>query len=89
MSLKYGNLITKKDNYNFSVKLNAMNSEHWLEVQRPLIENVVTFINDRQMVNNGVTIKISWNEQDDRLYNLQFESIDDARLFEITFAEYF
>ena len=89
MSLKYGNLITKKDNYNFSVKLNAMNSEHWLEGQRPLIENVVTFINDRQMVNNGVTIKISWNEQDDRLYNLQFESIDDARLFEITFAEYF
>ena len=89
MSLKYGNLITKKDNYNFSVKLNAMNSEHWLEVQRPLIENVVTFINDRQMVNNGVTIKISWNEQDDRLYNMQFDSIDDARLFEITFAEYF
>ena len=41
------------------------------------------------MVNNGVTIKISWNEQDDRLYNMQFESIDDARLFEITFAEYF
>tara|TARA_B100000886_G_scaffold340455_1_gene310137 strand:+ start:636 stop:905 length:270 start_codon:yes stop_codon:yes gene_type:complete len=89
MSLKYGNLITKKDNYKFSVKLNAMNSEHWLEVQRPLIENVVTFINDRQMVNNGVTIDISWNEQDDRLYNMQFESIDDARLFEITFAEYF
>lgn len=89
MSLKYGNLITKKDNYNFSVKLNAMNSEHWLEVQRPLIENVVAFINDRQMVNNGVTIKISWNEQDDRLYNMQFDSIDDARLFEITFAEYF
>ena len=89
MSLKYGYLITKKDNYNFSVKLNAMNSEHWLEVQRPLIENVVAFINDRQMVNNGVTIKISWNEQDDRLYNMQFDSIDDARLFEITFAEYF
>ena len=89
MSLKYGNLITKKDNYNFSVKLNAMNSEHWLEVQRPLIENVVAFINDRQMVNNGVTIKISWNEQEDRLYNMQFDSIDDARLFEITFAEYF
>ena len=66
-----------------------MNSEHWLEVQRPLIENVVAFINDRQMVNNGVTIKISWNEQDDRLYNMQFDSIDDARLFEITFAEYF
>ena len=89
MSLKYGNLISKKDNYNFSVKLNVTDSEHWFEVQRPLIENVVTFINDRQMVDNGVTIKINWNEQDDRLYNMKFESIDDARLFEITFAEYF
>lgn len=89
MLQKYGKLIFKSDNYNFSVKLNAMDSESWLDIQRPLIENVVTFINDRQMVNNGVTIKISWNEQDDRLYNMQFESIDDARLFEITFAEYF
>tara|TARA_B100000989_G_scaffold294089_1_gene272490 strand:+ start:1136 stop:1405 length:270 start_codon:yes stop_codon:yes gene_type:complete len=89
MSLKYGNLIAKKDNYNFSVKLNVTDSEDWFEVQRPLIENVVTFINDRQMVDNGVTIKINWNEQDDRLYNMKFESIDDARLFEITFAEYF
>ncbi len=89
MLQKYGKLIFKSDNYNFSVKLNAMDSESWLNIQRPLIENVVTFINDRQMVNNGVTIKISWNEQDDRLYNMQFESIDDARLFEITFAEYF
>ena len=89
MLQKYGKLIFKSDNYNFSVKMNAMDSESWLDIQRPLIENVVTFINDRQMVNNGVTIKISWNEQDDRLYNMQFESIDDARLFEITFAEYF
>ena len=89
MLQKYGKLIFKSDNYNFSVKLNAMDSESWLDIQRPLIENVVTFINDRQMVNNGVTIKISWNEQDDRLYNMQFDSIDDARLFEITFAEYF
>jgi hypothetical protein len=88
MSQKSGKLIVKKNAYEYSLKLNAQDEEHWLETQRPLIENVVGFFNDRQLVNKGVTVKIDWDPDNNRWYHIQFESIDDANLFEITFAEY-
>jgi len=89
MSQKYGKLIVKKSEHNYSVKLNASNEQHWLEVQRPLIENVVSFFNDRQLVDKGVNIKIDWDKENNRWYHIEFENIDDANLFQITFAEYF
>ena len=48
MSQKYGKLIIKDTDYKYSVKLNSADEQHWLETQRPLIENVVAFFNDRQ-----------------------------------------
>jgi len=89
MSQKYGKLIIKDTDYKYSVKLNSADEQHWLETQRPLIENVVAFFNDRQLVDKGVNIKIDWDKDNNRWYHIHFEHIDDANLFQITFAEYF
>jgi len=88
MSQKYGKLVIKKNAHEYSLKLNAQDEVHWLNTQRPLIENVVNFFNDRQLVDKGVSIKIDWDIENNRWYHIKFESIDDANLFEITFAEY-
>lgn len=88
MSPKFGKLIVKQNSHEYDLKLNAENEEYWINVQRSLIENVINFFNDRQLVNKGVTIRIDWGKNNNRWYYIKFESIDDANLFEITFAEY-
>jgi hypothetical protein len=89
MSEKFGKFIVKKDDLSFAVKLNSISETIWTNYQRPLVENVVSFFNDRQMVNEGVKIHIDWDKDNNRWYYIYFENIDDATLFELTFAEYF
>ena len=60
MSQKYGKLVIRKNAHEYSLKLNAQDEVHWLNTQRPLIENVVNFYNDIQLVDNGVSVKIDW-----------------------------
>jgi len=83
------NYIVKTSNLCYSLSLSGDNQQTWNKTQRPLIENVVNFFNDREMVNAGVNITIDWDAQNNRWYHISFENIDDATLFEITYAEYF
>jgi hypothetical protein len=84
-----GKFLFKRSNLDFALKLNARGEADWNTRQRPLIENVIRFFNDRQMVNEGVKIHIDWDNTNTRWYYIYFENIDDATLFELTFAEYF
>ena len=79
----------KRSNLDFALKLNAKGEKDWNTRQRPLIENVIRFFSDRQMVNEGVKIHIDWDRNNIRWYYIYFENIDDATLFEVAFAEYF
>jgi len=90
MLKKFGkNYIVKTSNLCYSLALSGDNQRIWNKTQRPLIENVINFFNDREMVNEGVSITIDWDEKNNRWYHISFENIDDATLFEITYAEYF
>lgn len=84
-----GKFLFKRSNLDFALKLNAKGENDWNNYQRPLIENVIRFFNDRQMVNEGVKLHIDWDKTNNRWYYIYFENIDDATLFEVTFAEYF
>tara|TARA_B100001057_G_C22375768_1_gene766439 strand:- start:339 stop:611 length:273 start_codon:yes stop_codon:yes gene_type:complete len=83
------NYIVKTSKLCYSISLSAESNRKWLGTQRPLIENVINFFNDRQMVNEGVSIKLDWDSYNKRWYHIEFENIDDATLFEITYAEFF
>lgn len=83
------NYIVKTSDLCYSISLSAESQYKWLKTQRPLIENVIAFFNDRNMVNAGVSIIIDWDAQNKRWYHITFENIDDATLFEVTYAEYF
>lgn len=90
MSKKSGNnYIVKTSNLCYSISLSSDSNKKWVDEQRPLIENVIQFFNDRKMVNEGVSIIIDWDQYNKRWYHITFENIDDATLFEITYAEYF
>lgn len=81
--------LIKNSNLDFALKLNAKDEVDWNTEQRPLIENVINFFNDRDMVNQGVKIHIDWDRYNQRWYYIYFENIDDATMFELAFAEYF
>lgn len=89
MSQKFGKYLVKHNNLDFSLKLNASSESDWNSNQRPLVESVITFFNDREMVNQGVRIHIDWDTSNNRWYHIYFENIDDATMFECAFAEYF
>ena len=57
----------------YSLSLSGDNQQTWNRTQRPLIENVINFFNDREMVNEGVNITIDWDSQNNRWYHIVFE----------------
>ena len=84
MSQKYGKLIIKDTDYKYSVKLNSADEQHWLETQRPLIENVVAFFNDRQFSADlkSVDILSEYHKQNVDVLNSQtFSNSSYAELF--------
>jgi hypothetical protein len=89
MYKKFGKVLIKIDDLSFAVKLNSISETIWNNYQRPLVETIINFFNDRQMVNEGVKIHIDWDKENNRWYYIYFENIDDASLFEVTCAEYF
>ena len=89
MLQKSGKYLVKHNKLDYSLRLNASNESDWNNLQRPLVENVINFFNDREMVNQGVRIHIDWDANNNRWYHIYFENIDDATMFECAFAEYF
>jgi hypothetical protein len=89
MSQKFGKYLIKNSNLHYSLRLNASTESDWNNFQRPAVESVINFFNDRDMVNQGVKIHIDWDASNNRWYHIYFENIDDATMFECAFAEYF